>query len=69
MIVLKHMIAAVRNLETHLFARQSHLQVIVLGFFDRSTENFKQVHDVAPMNVVRGGMRKDLGERVVVPVV
>jgi hypothetical protein len=39
---------------------QDHLEVFLLGLIAGATELLKHVHDVAPMDVVRRGMRKDL---------
>jgi hypothetical protein len=39
---------------------QDHLEVFLLGLIAGATELLKHVHDVAPMDVVRCGMREDL---------
>jgi hypothetical protein len=39
---------------------QDHLEVVLLGLIAGATELLKHVHDVAPMDVVRRGMREDL---------
>jgi hypothetical protein len=39
---------------------QDHLEVFLLGLITGTAELLKHVHDVAPMDVVRRGMREDL---------
>ena len=48
------------NREGHLVAIQDHLQVILLGFFAQGAKSLEHVHDLTPVNVVRGGMGEKL---------
>jgi hypothetical protein len=52
--------ALLRNWEGHLMSVQDYLEVILLGLIAGAAELLKHVHDVAPMDVVRRGMREDL---------
>jgi hypothetical protein len=40
--------------------------MVVLGLFGRSAQRLEELHDVAPVDVVRGGVREELLERLVV---
>ena len=61
-IVFEGVAALLRNWEGHLMSVQDHLEVFLLGLIAGATELLKHVHDVAPMNVVRCGMREDLAD-------
>ena len=63
-ITLERVSATMWNVEGHLATRQLDLEVVVLGLFGGSAERFKQLDNIAPVDVVRGGMGEELLERV-----
>lgn len=63
-VVIERVVPMVRRSESHLLAAQLHLEVFLLGLLGRAAESLKHVDDIAPMNIVRRRMRKDLPEGV-----
>jgi len=64
LVVIERVMPVVRRAECHLFPAQLHLEVFLLGLFGRPAESLKHVHNITPMNIVRGWMCKDLAKRV-----
>ena len=62
MITLERVSATMWNVEGHLATRQLDLEVVVLGLFGGSAERFKQLDNIAPVDVVRGRMGEQLLE-------
>ena len=61
-ITLQRAAAAVWALKGHLASAEAYLDVIAFGLLRGAAERMKQLDDFAPVEVVRGGMCKELRE-------
>ena len=64
LVVIERVVPMVRGVEGHFLAAQLDLQVFLLGLFRRAPESLKHVHDIAPVDVVRGQVRENLPKGV-----
>ncbi len=64
LIAVEGVVSVARHAESHLFAVEFDLEMLLLCLLSRRAETFKHLDDVPPVNVVCGRMREKLPENL-----